>query len=82
MDKFLFDQAARLCSLIASRKEKETVEAILHEIRGKLNGESEVMDAMSIDSGSTEDIVRDVFLQCLMLHGSKSFSHLLSVVER
>ena len=82
MDKFLYDQAARIGTLIATRKEKESVETILNEIREKLNGASDGSDAMAIDAGSSEDTVREVFLQCLMFHGSKSFSHLLSVVER
>ncbi len=82
VDKFLYDQAARVGTLIATRKEKESVETVLNEIREKLNGASDGSDAMAIDAGSSEDTVREVFLQCLMFHGSKSFSHLLSVVER
>ncbi len=79
----MYDQSARICSLIVARKEKELVEAILNETRAKLGGAgAEGENAMAIDAGTAEDSVRDLFLQCLMFHGSKSFSHLLSVVER
>lgn len=71
-----------MLSLIGSRKDKESVQRLLDVIRSDANGFISSADAMAIDSGHPEDVAREIFLQCLMYHGSKSFSHLLSIVER
>ncbi|KAG0190907.1 Component of the cap-binding complex (CBC) [Apophysomyces sp. BC1034] len=74
-DHPLYDQAR---AVIESLRAKKTVE----EVRDILDKFNEMQAQQGIDEQTRMRMVRNLFLQCLLLVGSKSFSHVLNVVER
>lgn len=66
---------------IGNRENKENIAAIISSIK-ESSLEYAASNSMDIDMPDKDQISREIFLQCLMHHGSKSFSHLLSIVER
>lgn len=65
-------------AVIESLRAKKTVE----EVRDILDKFNETQAQQGIDEQTRIRATRELFLQCLLLVGSKSFSHVLNVVER
>ncbi|KAI8994905.1 armadillo-type protein [Pilobolus umbonatus] len=68
-------------------KAKIIVEAIrtkksIEELKDMLSKYKEEQAAQGADEQQQQMLVREMFVQCLLLVGSKSFSHILNVVER
>lgn len=66
---------------VGRRENKENIAAIITTIK-ESSLEYATNNSMDIDMPDKDQLAREIFLQCLMHHGSKSFSHLLSMVER
>ncbi|CEP08839.1 hypothetical protein [Parasitella parasitica] len=64
--------------IIESLRTKKTVD----EVRAILEKFKEEVRAAGADEQDQNRRVREMFVQCLLLVGSKSFSHILNVVER
>ncbi|KAI9022822.1 armadillo-type protein [Phycomyces nitens] len=64
--------------VIDSLRAKKTVE----EVREILNNFKAEQAKLGLDETAQLNSVRQLFVQCLLLVGSKSFSHVLNVVER
>jgi nuclear cap-binding protein subunit 1 len=65
-------------SITESLRTKKSVE----EVRDLLAKFKDEQAAQGADEQKQQSIVREMFVQCLLLVGSKSFSHILNVVER
>ncbi|KAI9099397.1 armadillo-type protein [Phlyctochytrium arcticum] len=75
-DQKLFVLITELRTLTGQKTSSEVVEDALRSIR-------EHAATLSTQTNqSAEDITREALIQCLMLHGSKSFSHALNIIER
>ena len=97
-DPTLFKLASELTELIENRVDVAQVELLLSRIERYASGQSlgdEEMQQGDEDSqmkdskpfsiksdAAPESVAREVLLHCIMLQGSKSFSHILDVVER
>ncbi|KAI9205151.1 armadillo-type protein [Polychytrium aggregatum] len=86
-DAETFALATELLAAMNKKKPIEEVEAILLRISRHGSGMSiDNENAMSTDDAYTDgngaQLVRDVFLQCLLSNGCKSFSHILNIIER
>jgi hypothetical protein len=66
---------------VGRRDTKEKIAAIMQKIKDE-SFESAGNNSMDVDMPDKDQVAREMFLQCIMHHGSKSFSHLLSMVER
>ncbi|KAG0747196.1 hypothetical protein G6F57_006109 [Rhizopus arrhizus] len=64
--------------IIDSLRTKKSVE----EIRDLLAKYKDELASQGVNEGEQQSLVRELFIQCLLLVGSKSFSHVLNVVER
>ncbi|KAI8083062.1 armadillo-type protein [Halteromyces radiatus] len=64
--------AKKVVEALRSKKSVEEVRELLENIKREL-GDDDVAQSLAI---------QDLFIQCLLLVGSKSFSHVLNVVER
>ncbi|KAG2230494.1 hypothetical protein INT48_009869 [Thamnidium elegans] len=64
--------------IIESLRTKKSIE----EVRDILTNFKKELAAEGIDEHQQTQQVRQMFVQCLLLVGSKSFSHILNVVER
>ncbi|KAI9476184.1 MAG: armadillo-type protein [Benjaminiella poitrasii] len=64
--------------IIESLRTKKTVE----EVQTLLEKYKNEMKSNGLDEQQQNQSVRQIFVQCLLLVGSKSFSHILNVVER
>jgi len=64
--------------VIESLRTKKTAD----EVRTILDKYKEEVRATGVDEQEQNQRVREMFVQCLLLVGSKSFSHILNVVER
>ncbi|KAF9973203.1 Component of the cap-binding complex (CBC) [Actinomortierella ambigua] len=65
--------------------------AVLNSLRAKNSIEQieQTLDSMKnaprlegLSASEREDFIRDLFVQCVLMLGSKSFSHILNVIER
>ncbi|CAG8593221.1 11794_t:CDS:10 [Ambispora gerdemannii] len=72
-DHILNGLSATLLAQLRSKSTVDQIQATLEQAR-----------AFYPESSSSEqdDAIRDLFLQCVLLVGSKSFSHVLNVIER
>ncbi|TPX62408.1 hypothetical protein PhCBS80983_g00437 [Powellomyces hirtus] len=82
-DSPLVSLVATLRKSIASKAPSAEVSELLQQIRA-LPPAPTAMDGVQSaqQPQSAEDVAREAFIQCVMLQGSKSFSHVLNVVER
>jgi nuclear cap-binding protein subunit 1 len=64
--------------IIESLRTKKTVD----EVRAILDKYKNELQSQGLDEQQQTILVRQMFVQCLLLVGSKSFSHILNVVER
>jgi nuclear cap-binding protein subunit 1 len=71
----LHAQAKIIIESLRTKKTVDEVRAILDKYKGELQSQG-------IDEQQQTVLVRLMFVQCLLLVGSKSFSHILNVVER
>ncbi|KAI8927873.1 armadillo-type protein [Entophlyctis helioformis] len=85
-DDGLFRLVAPLSKAITQRADAEHVEDLLAKLQQYVAGQTIDIDGepMTIDMASAEPetIAREALMQCIMLQGSKSFSHILNVMER
>ncbi|KAI7896054.1 armadillo-type protein [Mucor mucedo] len=70
----LHEKAKIIIESLRTKKSVEEVRALLAQFKKELGVE--------ISEQEQTQIVRQMFVQCLLLVGSKSFSHILNVVER
>lgn len=68
----------RAKSIIESLRTKKSVD----EVREQLAGFKDELAAQGKNELEQTQQVREMFVQCLLLVGSKSFSHILNVIER
>jgi hypothetical protein len=81
IDEHIYELSKEMFQAIGRRENKENVLAIISKVKeGSLD--SSANNSMDVDLSDNDQIAREMFLQSLMHHGSKSFSHLLSMVER
>lgn len=64
--------------IIESLRTKKTVD----EVKSILDKYKDGLQSQGMDEQQQTSLVRQMFVQCLLLVGSKSFSHILNVVER
>ncbi|KAJ3150102.1 Nuclear cap-binding protein subunit 1 [Geranomyces michiganensis] len=70
-----------LHSLVAQLRKTLAAKAPVAEVSKVLDQIARLPVSME-DPSSPQDVAREAFVQCVMLQGSKSFSHVLNVVER
>ncbi|KAJ3185170.1 Nuclear cap-binding protein subunit 1 [Geranomyces variabilis] len=75
------DAASPLHTLVAQLRKTLAAKAPVGEVSKILNEIAALPTSME-ETASPQDIAREAFVQCVMLQGSKSFSHVLNVVER
>lgn len=63
--------AKRVVEALRSKKGVDDVRELLDDIKKEVDGQ-----------GYDDSAIQDLFVQCLLLVGCKSFSHVLNVVER
>ncbi|KAJ3255331.1 Nuclear cap-binding protein subunit 1 [Boothiomyces macroporosus] len=80
-DDNLFDLVRELNSKISHRDDTALIEEVLTSIDKYISQSSGNFSERFIGKTSYEN-AHEAFLQCIMYQGSKSFSHLLDVVER
>ncbi|KAJ3320157.1 Nuclear cap-binding protein subunit 1 [Boothiomyces sp. JEL0866] len=80
-DDNLFDLVRELNSKISHRDDTNLIEEVLNSIDKYIAQSSGNFSERFIGKTSYEN-AHEAFLQCIMYQGSKSFSHLLGVVER
>ncbi|KAL5038717.1 hypothetical protein BDV3_001940 [Batrachochytrium dendrobatidis] len=85
-DEGLFLLADLLNKSISVRADAATVEQILVKVEKYASGQTVEVEGKSITPGMTtgfsENAAREMLITCVMLQGSKSFSHILNVIER
>eukprot|EP00842_Homolaphlyctis_polyrhiza_P003640 jgi/Hompol1/4277/HPOL_003575-RA len=83
-DEQLFGLIKILNDAISSRREAIEVERALEAIQQYAESKQSTSNQMAVDGvpESPQNIVREALIQCVMLQGSKSFSHVLNVIER
>ncbi|KAJ3045244.1 Nuclear cap-binding protein subunit 1 [Rhizophlyctis rosea] len=95
-DAKLHELISDLQKQLSKKAGPEEVRETLQKIRNHAAGKPLSSSAMNIDSGAEEEtdmgsgvvlgdpkqIAREVLVQCLLKHGSLSFSHFLNVTER
>jgi nuclear cap-binding protein subunit 1 len=67
--------AKKVVEALRSKKSVEEVHEILNSIKQELA-------SLNYDEAAHTATIQDLFIQCLLLVGCKSFSHVLNVVER
>lgn len=95
LDADLHELITHLQSQLVRKAGPDDVAGTLQKIRNYAAGQLSSAASMNIDGGEDdvdmgsgvalgdpERIARDVLVQCLMKHGSRSFSHFLNVTER
>ncbi|KAJ1340126.1 hypothetical protein BSLG_005263 [Batrachochytrium salamandrivorans] len=85
-DEGLCQLAGFISKSISERADLHTMEAILTKVEQYASAETIEIDGKSLTiemaMSSPESVTRDVFINCVMFQGSKSFSHILNVIER
>ena len=66
--------ASRINQHISSRDGENAIQDVLNEIESHSNDSNDMMDSGFMS--------RDILVECVMFQGSKSFSHVLTVIER
>ncbi|CAG8494316.1 1118_t:CDS:10 [Paraglomus occultum] len=65
--------AQQVLGKLRSKSSNDQIQSILAEVRTIIPDSSE---------DEQEDVMRDILVQCVLMLGSKSFSHVLNVIER
>ncbi|KAG9298758.1 hypothetical protein G9A89_012826 [Geosiphon pyriformis] len=72
-DHVLYDLSVTLVSQLRSKRPNDQILTTLQQARPFYP---------EISVAEQDEIIRDLFLQCVLMVGSKSFSHVLNVIER
>ncbi|KND02543.1 uncharacterized protein SPPG_03001 [Spizellomyces punctatus DAOM BR117] len=85
-DAQLYELTSQLRSSLATKSGAEEISDLLQRIRDHATSNApnamEGVVGASGGTGTPEDLAREALVQCVMQQGSKSFSHVLNVVER
>lgn len=71
----LYQDAKEVTDRLKAKKSTDDIQVVLDKFKDE-------RAKQGLDENTQETMVRELFLQCLLLVGSKSFSHILNVVER
>lgn len=77
----VYEISKEMFQAMGRRESKDNIAAIINKVK-EISVEYTSHNSMDVDMPDKDQVAREIFLQCLMHHGSKSFSHLLSMVER
>ncbi|KAJ3297509.1 Nuclear cap-binding protein subunit 1 [Borealophlyctis nickersoniae] len=92
-DQKLHELVTRLQTQLGQKSDPAVISDTLTRIRNyaagipimdglEANGNDDADMGTGVVLGDPERIAREAFIQCLMQHGSKSFSHILNAIER
>ncbi len=77
----MFERVRDLNSKISAREESFNIDETLSSIVDYASNNSHLCNNEKLQK-NPRDIAHHAFLECIMFQGSKSFSHLLTVIER